>query len=113
MTSSGENGALRSVLDLERALEAAQSTAVDVEARLEESRREADAVLDAARENASRRAAERQNALAEAAEAEARASADAAEAAAAELHIKVAEIEQAFIAAASALVLPAGTQAGT
>ena len=58
MTSTGENGALSSVLELERALETAQSTAVDVQARLEDARREGDAVLVAARENAARRAAQ-------------------------------------------------------
>ena len=113
MTSTGENGALSSVLELERALETAQSTAVDVQARLEDARREADAVLVAARENAARRAAQRQRELATTAEAEATAAAEAADAAAAELRSRAAEVEEAFVAAALRIVLPTGTQAAT
>lgn len=113
MTSPSENGALGSVLDLEHALQAAQATSVDAEARLAQARREADAILAAARERAERRMVERHDSLAAAADAEARAVSDGAEAEAAELHAKAREVEAAFVEAALALVLPPATREAT
>jgi len=106
MTSSSENDALGSVLDLERALETAQTAAVGAEERLELARREADAILAAARDRAESRAAQRQTSLAAAAAAEAEATAGDAEAAAADMRRRASEIEGAFVEAALALVLP-------
>ena len=106
MTSAGSDGALDSVLDLEHALETAQTAAVDAEERLAEARREAESLLAAARERAERRAAERAIAVAAAADAEAKATADAAEAAAAERRGTVRDVEAAFVEAALAVVLP-------
>ena len=113
MTSPSENGALGSVLDLERALETAQAATVDSEGRLERARLEADTIRASARERAERRAAERKSSLIPAADAEARAVSDAAEAAAADLRARVAEVEPAFVEAALALVLPSTTRGAT
>jgi len=95
------------VLGLERALETAQAMAVDAEARIEQVRHEADAILAAARERAERRAAQRERSLIAAAEAEASAVAGDAEAAAAQLRAQAREVEGTFVDAALELVLPA------
>lgn len=113
MTSASENGALGSVLDLERALETAQAASVDSEGRLERARLEADTIRASARERADRRAAQRERSLIPTADAEARALIDDAEAAAADMHAKVGEVEPAFVEAALALVLPSATRRAT
>lgn len=113
MTSQSENGALGSVLDLEHALQAAQATAVDAEARLAQARREADAILAAARERAERRMAQRHASLAAAADADARTVSDGAEAAAAELRARAHAVEAAFVEAALAFVLPPAAREAT
>jgi len=113
MTPASADGALGSVLDLERSLVTAQTAAVDAEERLEQARREADAILAAARERAERRTAERQASLAAATDAEAKAAADDAAAAAAALREKVSQVERSFVDAALALVLPSATQEAT
>ncbi|HEU5362252.1 MAG TPA: hypothetical protein VFU56_02870 [Gaiellaceae bacterium] len=113
MTSPTENGALGSVLDLERALETAQTAASDSEARLERARREANDIVTAARERAARRTAERQSSVASAAATQAQAMNTAAEAAAATIRARAAEVEAAFVEAGLALVLPAVTQEAT
>jgi len=106
MTSPTDDGALGSVLGLERALETANATAADADARIERARHEADGILAAARERAERRAAERESALLAAADAEARQAVRDAEAAAARLRARVGEVEEEFLEAALALLLP-------
>jgi hypothetical protein len=111
VTSASEDGALGSVLDLERTLETAQTAAVAAEKRLEEARREADRIITAARKGAERRTAQRRSSLDGAAEAEAKAAAQDARAAAAALRAKVSEVEDAFAERALTLVLPGAQEA--
>jgi hypothetical protein len=106
VSSPTDDGALGSVLGLERALETANATAVDADARIERARHEADGILAAARERAERRAAERESSLIAAADAEARKVRRDAEAAAARLRARVGEVEGEFLDAALALLLP-------
>lgn len=106
MTAQADDGALGSVLGLERALESANATAADADARIERARHEADGILAAARERAERRAAERERSLVAAVDAEARRMRRDAEAAAAQLRARVEQVEGAFLDAALALLLP-------
>jgi hypothetical protein len=113
MTTSPGDGALGSVLGLERALESEQATAAHAETRIEQARQEAEALLVAARERAGRRSAERKSSVIAAAEAEARAARGEADAAAARLRAKADAVEAAFVDAALALLLPAAKQEAT
>lgn len=113
MTSVPEDGALGSVLGLERALETAQAAAVDAETTIERARGEAYAILAAARERAERQAAHQRGSLIAVAEAEASAAAADAEAAAAQLRAQAREVEATFVDAAVELVLPAAAPEAT
>jgi hypothetical protein len=101
-----ESGALVAVRDLEHALEAKQAGAVDAEARLERAREDAAAILAAARERAARQAERRRTALLAEVDAEVRRIEVEAEAAAGRLRAGASEVEDAFVDAALALVLP-------
>ena len=113
MTTSPGDGALGSVLGLERALESEQATAEHSETRIEQARQEAAALLVAARERAGRRSAKRKSSLIAAAEAEERAAGADADAAAARLRANAEAVEAAFVEAALALLLPAASQEAT
>jgi hypothetical protein len=103
-----ENGALVAVRDLEQALEAKQAETVGAEARLEEARQEAAAILAAARERAGRQAKQRRAALVAEVDAEVRRIEAEAEAAAGRLRAGASGVEKAFVDAALAVVLPGG-----
>lgn len=106
MMSPSDDGALGSVLGLERALETRKATEVDGDARIERARQKADEILAAARQRAERRAAQRESSLMAEADSEAHQVSAEAEAAATHLRARVREVEGEFVDAALALVLP-------